>query len=460
MRVAMNINNAGFVLDSSRRGEFFRTSSDVSDLMNPESLYPESLNEKELIELGKKSGLARRIIKLMPSYCWRTELEVYEDLSAEDTRFEKAYKDLRDELKLQYHFRKVDILAGYGRFGVLFLGFDNSPDLSLAVEKRNGRKLKYIKALSEESVDIELYDTDPTSERYGLPIMYKITFEEEEESKTTKEVLIHWTRIIHVAETLEESEIFGQSRIAPIQFRVLDVERILGGSAAMFWRGGVSGVSFEADPEADLTADVEERLKKDIQDFVSGLNRFFFSQGVSANTISQALTDPLPYFEAQIKYISASLNIPYRFLIGSEEAKYASTQDRRSFYDQVQERREMFCVEVIVKPFIQRMLDTGVLPSVLEWDVQFQKDVIETEMEQMEYKALFADTLQKYSSSGLHNMIDFGTFLRVIMGLAEDAVRALETSYNSIHDGFEQNGPEDEDENEDETEDGDETETE
>ena len=51
--------------------------------------------------------------------------------------------------------------------------------------------------------------------------------------------------------------------------------------------------------------------------------------------------------------------VPYRILVGSEEAKLASSQDKRTWNERVQKRRDNYLTPMVVRPFVDRLIALG-----------------------------------------------------------------------------------------------------
>lgn len=131
---------------TSFRGEFMQRFADRKKNIEAECGYPltERLTITDYKKLDDRDPIAARINRLYPVACWQVSPEVYEDEDIEvTTQFEQALSNIGSELSnigglysnnegnpLWSYLERADILSGIGRYGVILLGIDDSPDLS------------------------------------------------------------------------------------------------------------------------------------------------------------------------------------------------------------------------------------------------------------------------------------------------------------------------------------------
>src|SRR5690606_20279735 len=136
---------------------------------------------------------------------------------------------------------RIDILSGIGGYGVLLLGLNDGEDLSepvKGIDLKTGnmigtggvsRELIYLQPYSQDLVTIEAWNQDPTSPRYCQPEMYQITTIDpylSEQGYNTRTVSVHWTRIIHIADSTGNSDIIAIPRLQQVLNRILDIQKI------------------------------------------------------------------------------------------------------------------------------------------------------------------------------------------------------------------------------------------
>jgi len=399
--------------------------------------YKKVIEYTDYLDKYERQDIAKRIVTAYPDATWRGEPVVYETEDPEPTSFEEAWQELaRDKNVLQY-LTRLDKMAGIGRYAVLYLGFsdvEKPEDAQEEVTKAEGNELLFLQPYSETNAEVNTWDNDHSSERYGLPMTYKLkvknlnnaTGTKADESLSTTDVVVHWSRVIHAAEGLLESNVYGTPRLKAVFNRLDNLDLIAGGSAESMWRGGFPGLAFELDPEAELTPQDAEDLDKQIDEYVHSLRRYLRLQGMKANSLNPQIADPDSHVKVQLELISGATGIPVRILTGSERGELASTQDKENWSDRVSERRKDFAEPSILRPFVDRLIESGVLPEPAEgyfvaWpDVNALSDKEQAEIAQIRTKAI-----AEYVKAGAEMLIPPYAFLTSIMGFEQTEAEAM-----------------------------------
>src|SRR6185312_3650467 len=149
-------------------------------------------------------------------------------------------------------------------------------------------------------------------------------------------VRVHWSRVIHIADNLRNSEIFGVPRMQPVYNRLLDLRKLYGGSAEMYWAGAFPGLSLETNPQlgGDVLID-QSAVRSMMGQYRNGLQRYLQLTGMSAKVLSPTVVDPTQQVDKQIEAICIELTIPVRVFKGSERGELASNQDDSTWNDRV-----------------------------------------------------------------------------------------------------------------------------
>jgi hypothetical protein len=401
--------------------------------------YKEVLTFQDFEKKFKRMGIADRIVKAYPDATWKGMPEVIDDEDENNfTDFEKEWKLYVKRLKLRHYFRRLDIISGIGEYGVLFLGFNDvkKPE-DMQNEPSGVSQLLYVKPYSQTNATIHSTVNDPSDPRYGLPEIYKLKVQvqmADSEGASSRTHLVHWKRVIHVAEELEESDVYGTPRLQKIFNNLYDVQKIAGGSGEMFWRGGFPGYSFEKDPEYEFDQ-TSDAIDDEIENYIHGLSRFLKLEGVTAKPLSPQVANPKEHFDIQMKLISAQSKIPVRILLGSERGELASSQDQQAWYDRVAERRENFAEAVIVRAFIDRLISVGAITApasvddALDGDYDYRLEwppLIESnEKETSEIVLNVTKALAEYIKSGADQIVPPEYFLTDLLGWDSERVQEM-----------------------------------
>lgn len=416
---------------ASKFGQQYGTSRDLFQALG----YPTTLFYADFIVQYERQDIAKAIIDRPSSATWKGSMRIVETPSKEETPLEKQWKTLSKVLKLKNKFIRLDRLSLLGEYGVLFLGLNDvsSPDsFKKPVAKGKKHKLNYVKPYGMDKAKISTYVTDPRNPRYGLPLLYEITVTNSEEN-TTRIINVHHSRVIHVVADALESEVRGSPLLQAVYNRLMDLEKIVGGDAEMFWRGARPGYQGKVDDSYQLTQEMEDALKAQIDEFEHDLRRILVNEGIELTALTQMIADPGDHVDVQIQMISAVTGIPKRILTGSERGELSSAQDKSEYLSFVTTRREEYAEPGIVIPFIERCMEFGVLPSAEEYDIVWEDLFVLNEKERVEVGQKRAMALREYSQNPLaETIIPHESFVDLMLGLTpqekarvEDAMAAM-----------------------------------
>jgi hypothetical protein len=280
----------------------------------------------------------------------------------------------------------------------------------------------FLRAFQESVVTVSTFNYDTTSPRYGQPLFYNIQFQEGTENVSTT---VHWSRVIHVADNREMSEVYGVPRMQRVFNRLLDIQKITGGSGEMFWKGGFPGLAFEMNPDQmDVEID-QDSVRKEFENYSNGLQRYLSVVGMTAKSLAPQVADPKGHLEAQMTQIAISLAIPQRVLFGSEQAQLASGQDAKTWNRRLSGRQSKYLTPMLVRPFIQRLIDLGCLPEPKEFLVQWPDLSTLTDSEKAELAKAWAEALSKYVAGNINQLVPPEQFLSIFAGLTQDQITAI-----------------------------------
>ena len=389
--------------------------------------YKRELQFTDYYGLFKRGRLGKRIINAPVQSTWHGGVSVFEDKESEETAFEKAWKALNEKCKLISKLQKLDSLAGIGRFAVLFMGFTDS--LNPAQPLEGAKQLLYVQPYHEGNVTISEWETDVTNERYGLPTIYSLKFSVSGSAVSTKEVQVHHTRILHIAEGTLENEIYGTPRLEDVFNGVSDLEKIAGGSAEMFWQGALGGKAFSAKEGATLDPQSRADMQVEMDEFIHGLRRYMRLQNVDVQDLAPSLTDPSNYISVQLDLISGATGIPKRILIGSERGELASSQDETNWLSRIKERRVQYAEPQIIKPFIDRLIIVGALPEPKDnYQVDWPDLWSASAKEKAEVAKITTEAFSSYMNApGIDQVMPIEFYLEEIVGLTEEQVERIQT---------------------------------
>ena len=424
-------------------GKSFGTDRDVYAALG----YPKTITYNQYNNKYTRQDIARRIINAFPDATWRGKPEIFETEDAKTTTsFEKSIDDIFKDNSFYQYFLRADKLTGIGRYSILFLGFDDGAELDQEVV--NAKQLMYVQPYSEDNAKVNQIENDPKEARFGLPKSYKLSIGVTEESSTTivessQEKIVHWSRVLHIAEGLTESNIYGSPRLECIYNRLENLELILGADAEAWWRNAYPGMALEQ--EAGTTLEDSGDLEDEIDEYIHNFRRVIRLKGMEAKVLAPAIADPEKHVTVQLQMISGATKIPMRILTGSERGELASSQDKENFENAVAERRADFAEPMILRAFIDRLIVAGVIaePGVDGYSVVWPDIDSMSDKDQAEIGKTRAETIKFYLEAGGEMIIPLMKFLTDIMGYDEDEAeqmisdrdKAMKNETTSVIDG-------------------------
>jgi len=443
---------------ATSRSEFIQQLIDPRRDINDECGYPTttSITVDDMRELYDRESIATRVVEVMPKESWKTQPSVFETEDVDNiTAFEEAWTDLGQSLRgeswyqdeegspIWEHLLRADIQSGIGWYGVLLLGIDDGRDMrepadfrALGTGGKVTRKLLFLRSFDEALVNVTRYDSDPSSVRFGQPETYDITLNDPREQSqggvglSTATFNVHWTRVIHVADNLGSSEVLGVPRMRPVFNRLLDLRKLYGGSAEMYWRGAFPGLSVETHPQLGGEVAIDDALVKDrMEDYMNGLQRYLLLMGMSAKSLAPQVVDPTPQIDTQITAICIRLGIPKRIFMGSERGELASSQDEDTWNDRLRYRQANYITPRLIIPFVDRLILMGILPEPEGYSVVWPDLDSLTKLEQADISVKQTEAMTKYVGGNVEAMMTpFDYLVRVIGWTQEEAEAVVEAA--------------------------------
>lgn len=429
-------------------------------------------------DLYDREPIAAKVVAFWPNETWQVSPSVYEDEDADvNTPFEKAWDALGRELAgedglfkseegnpIWEYLRRVDILSGIGCYGVLLLGLDDGLPLDQPVvglkemnsypvgknggnrykpsmnrvyslttnaKQTTGRKLLYLRAFPESLAPIVRYETNMTSPRFGQPTMYRLSLNEPRDygyatAQPTATVYVHWSRVIHVADTYHQacsSEIMAIPRLKPVLNPIVDIRKVRGSSAEMYYKGAFPGYSLETtDTEMEMN---DSSLRDLMEKYINGLQRYAIWDGMTMKSLAPQVVDPTAQIEVQEKAISAAMDVPWRIWQGSERGELASSQDQKRHNKNVACRQNRYATPRQVLPLVGRCVLVGVLPRPEQVCCDWPEIASMTELEKAQVSLAQTQTDAAYMAGGVEALIPPRDYLTRVRGFTEEEAEAM-----------------------------------
>ena len=422
---------------ASKLGKTFGGKRDIYEALGYPKLNELTVNDYFAQYL--RGDVAGRLIDAPVDGSWEQKPEIKDQSEGDQSEFEKGWDELVKWYSLWNIMPRADKLAGLGRFSVLLLGFDDvETKEQLKDPVGTVKELLYVQPYGEKNAEVVSWDKDPQSDRYSQPLTYKLKMASIGNNQGSSDIVVHHSRIIHIAEGLLESNTYGTPRLERVFNRLLNLELIVGGSAEMFWQGAFPGYAFIADAETDMAGSAAD-IENEIDMFVHDFKRYMKLQGLKVEKLSSDVADPKGHVDVQLTMISIASGIPKRILEGSERGSLASTQDESNWNDKLDTRRINYVEPVILRPFIDKMVEVGLLKKPIGDDYVIVWPDLNTpsDKEKAEVAKSRADAIRSYlQSPDAFLALSFESFLSEILEFDKDKVDRITENQKALVDGM------------------------
>lgn len=341
--------------------------------------YDRIITNRQYRDEYARGGIAGRVVDALPNATWRGQVELIEDEDPKkDTEFEKAWKDLDMQLKVQAKLQRADKLAGLSTYSILLIGAVGNLEEELPKGRPGG--LLYLtpfsggggpggssrsRSVADDFSDATIFEfeVDPKNPRFGLPKSYQLR--RTDISSPFLQRPVHWSRVLHIAENVLDDEVYGQPALERVWNLFIDLRKVTGGGAEAYWLRANQGLHLDIDKDMKLedAKATLEALKAQSEAYKHQQTRWLRTKGVEVSTLGSDVANFGQPADAILTQISGAKGIPKRILTGSEMGELASTQDRDNWRDQVNGRQTGYAGPFIVRPLVDRLVQYGYLPA-------------------------------------------------------------------------------------------------
>lgn len=389
--------------------------------------YPRFIDVQNYFDVYLRQDIASRIVDAYPDATWREPPMIAEEGNPVCLEFDR----LDNQHRVWRSLHRLDRLSGIGHYGVLLFGLDGAEDMASPVKPNVKYNLLYLQPHSERTAQVTRWDSDPTSPRYGKPDLYNITSGINWTGAGAgyqRMFSVHHSRVMHIAERPLEDESIGMPRLERIWNRLMDLDKLLGSSAEMYWQNVGMIMQLNADPDVEWDPEEAKALADQVEEMQHNLRRWLRTRGVTANNIAPGLqgADPSNVIDRQIDAISGATGIPKRILLGSEAGELASSQDENNWAGRIQERREQFAGPSIIEPFLAKCKQLGILDRDAETKVEWPESDSLGEAVRADIALKKATAIATYVNSPGAELLVTGEEFRAMLGEEGPLPQAVE----------------------------------
>jgi len=344
--------------------------------------YPNNLEFDRYYRAYERNAVAYAAVHKLLESCWMdnpTIIDGEEEKEAEETtEWEKAVTKL-----LKKHWAKIkdaDRRNLVGRYSALLIQFRDGREWSQPVDKNVVARLKdksIVKLIPawESQIKPGNFDTDTLSETYGQPVSYNFNEQPVGDDGTygpVRGVTVHPDRIIVLCEGAEdENMLSGVPFLRAGYNKLLDLEKVSGGSAEGFLKNASRQLGIAFDKETNMDAlkraatdagfkDLGDALNDKVAKMNRGTDAALVMQAGTPSVLSVAAADPKPTWEVTANEFAASIQCPFTILFGQQTGRLASDEDKTDWAKRCNGRRWGFMSSVI-ETILERFWTLGVI---------------------------------------------------------------------------------------------------
>lgn len=347
-----------------------------------------------------RGGIAKQIIDFFPRETWRGGVFLVENEDPDtETAFEKQWEEFRDRLSVVAQLRRADRLARLGEYSCVLIGTARAGELSAPLPRGTSpSQIIYLPVYAQDRAIIKTRVSDPRNPRWGLPETYTLKVDEGEsvtsrgQVLSTRDVTVHWSRIIHARHDSLESETSAPPMLEAPYNDLYSLWKLVWGGAETSWRNArrFTVANLDANPAVQFAPDYVEKLEEKLVEAQHGLKDNIITRGTNVSVLG----GPVDKFDANgnflLDLIGGTVQIQKRNLLGSEKVgELASGLDRKRNADAITSMQEGFA-DPLIRDLVTRLVDYGYFSAPMKknkgrYEVVFALEEEMSEDEKAEY---------------------------------------------------------------------------
>lgn len=342
--------------------------------------WPDQITFELAYKLYTRSGLAAAAVDKTIGKTWQTAPALWESEKPAESKAEEAIRKHFTRKKVWRSLMEADRRSMVGEYaGAIILLRDGKP-LSEPVDRvaRGIENVVGIIPAWQGQLTVVEWDTVQTSETYGEPTYFQFDEQAVGNAQTTtgkSQVRIHRDRVLIWS---DDGTLNCRSALEAGYNDVSDAEKIKGAGGEGFWKSargapiieapqGVTPQDIQRGMGATSVDDVKEKLNDKVADFQAGFDNALMLGGFSAKPMTITLPQPKEFWEPCVQSFAASMQIPFKILVGNITGERASTEDKAEWAETNMSRRENRVLPIL-HDFIDRLVMWGVLEAK-DWTV-------------------------------------------------------------------------------------------
>ncbi len=348
--------------------------------------YPETLSPEKLLQAYLRGGPAYRAVHHVLDRCWQEWPRVKQKAADKETPWETRLQGILEKVNAWPKLQDWDRRNMVGRFSGLILRVADSKQLRDPLMK--AARLVDLVPVYEHQLRVTSWDSDSSSETFGLPLMWqyrmRVSDRQDTQGQPERWVDVHPSRIVILAEGAVGDAFFdGVPLLQPGYNSLCDMEKVSGGAAESFRKNSAGHLKFVFDkdadpaklvsPKADGTAPTPDDVRDVVNDRARRLNEnsdaAIVGQGVDVGTLQTQMHDPRGAWEISANTFSSAVGIPFTILFGQQTGRLASDEDKAADNMRCKSRQRNLLTQAVTA-VIRRLQGCGIVEASdfeVEW---------------------------------------------------------------------------------------------
>lgn len=372
-------NATGFMRDRLQRMFPWAYGSSTKHDYGKDYGWPDQLTFNHFYRLYTRSGLAAAAVDKTIGKTWQTMPALWESEQPAESKAEEAIRKHFARKKIWRSLMDSDRRSMVGEYAGAIILLRDGKQLSEPVDRvaRGIENVVGIIPAWQGQLTVVEWDNVETSETYGEPIWFQ--FDEQAvgdpQNARKSQVRIHRDRVLIWS---DDGTLNCRSALEPGYNDVSDAEKIKGAGGEGFWKSargapiieapqGVTPQDIQRGMGATSVDDVKEKLNDKVADFQAGFDNALMLGGFSAKPMTITLPQPKEFWEPCVQSFAASMQIPFKILVGNITGERASTEDKTEWAETNMSRRENRVLPIL-NEFVDRLVRWGVLEAK-DWTI-------------------------------------------------------------------------------------------
>jgi phage-related protein (TIGR01555 family) len=321
------------------------------------------LNEKDLLFAVRREPVANRMVFKVAHDIFAKGFVIEEVAEKPEPKWSREVSKVLDGLNAKARLTQMVVYERLFGWAILAMTYvDYGKDLSAPVQ--GGKEIRELLPYCSLQCSIQSSeeDKDVKSDRYGLPVFYRIN------RSGARQGRLHFTRAIHCATRLLDHLYKGMSVLEPVydDLTIWRNERWGLGQTLFRYGSGFPDIVIKGANKAKLDAFENSQQFKNLNartHFMHDENTVLEFKGLAGKALN-----PEPYCTPVIESLSCGSGIPTAILRGAQAGALAGSEvNEREYFGYISDQRTLY--EPTVWELIDRLMDTDQISKVEDYRV-------------------------------------------------------------------------------------------